>query len=44
MAIQAFGLSIDPSMCRLYIDDDSDLTHIPRMLEFVFIQKLIFLY
>jgi hypothetical protein len=32
MAIQAFGLSLDPSMCRLYIDDDSDVAHIPRML------------
>ncbi|CAF4003627.1 unnamed protein product [Adineta steineri] len=29
MAIQAFGLSLDPSMCRLYIDDDSDLADIP---------------
>ncbi|CAF1103468.1 unnamed protein product [Rotaria sp. Silwood1] len=29
MAIQAFGLSLDPSMCRLHIDDDSDVAHIP---------------
>ncbi|CAF4309575.1 unnamed protein product, partial [Rotaria sordida] len=29
MAIQAFGLSLDPLMCRLHIDDDSDIAHIP---------------
>jgi hypothetical protein len=29
IAIQAFSLSIDSSMCRLYIDDDSDVAHIP---------------
>ncbi|CAF4230033.1 unnamed protein product, partial [Rotaria sp. Silwood2] len=29
MAIQVFGLSLDPSMCRLHIDDDSDAAHIP---------------
>ncbi|UJR23171.1 hypothetical protein I4U23_026191 [Adineta vaga] len=28
-AIEAFGLSLGPSMCRLYIDDDSDLAEIP---------------
>ncbi|CAF3335448.1 unnamed protein product [Rotaria sp. Silwood1] len=28
MAIQAFGLSIDPCMCRLHIDDP-DVAHIP---------------
>jgi hypothetical protein len=32
MAIQAFGISLDPYMCRLHIDDDPDLAHIPRML------------
>ncbi len=31
MAIRAFGLSLDPSICRLYIDDDSDLEQIPCM-------------
>ncbi|CAF2073247.1 unnamed protein product [Rotaria magnacalcarata] len=29
MAIQAFGLSIDASLCRLHIDDDPDVAHIP---------------
>jgi hypothetical protein len=31
MAIQAFGLTSDPSLCRLYIDDDSEDVHVPRM-------------
>lgn len=29
MAIQAFGLSLEPSMCRLHVED-SDVGHIPR--------------
>jgi len=30
MAIQVFGLPLDPDMCRLHIDDDPDVAHIPR--------------
>jgi hypothetical protein len=30
MAIQAFGLSLDPCTCRLHIDDNPDVAHIPR--------------
>ena len=30
MAINAFGLSLDLDMCRLHIDDDPDVAHIPR--------------
>ncbi|UJR25754.1 hypothetical protein I4U23_007103 [Adineta vaga] len=29
MAIEAFGLSLDPYMCRLFIDNDPDVAHIP---------------
>lgn len=42
MAIQAFGLSLEPSMCRLYIDDDSDAANIPCMLDRIFL-KILFL-
>ena len=34
MAIQAFGLLLDPFMCRLYIDDDPNVGHIPRKKKF----------
>lgn len=34
MAIQAFGVTIDPSTCRLFIDDDSDVAHVPRTCDF----------
>lgn len=30
MAIQAFGIGLDPDMCRLHVDDDPDVAHIPR--------------
>ena len=30
MAIQAFGLMLDASTCRLHVDDDTDQMHIPR--------------
>lgn len=29
-AIEAFNLPLDPEICRLYIDGDADLAHIPR--------------
>jgi hypothetical protein len=32
MAIQAFNLSLEPYMCRLHVDDDPDVAHIPRRL------------
>lgn len=35
MAIKAFGLSIESSMCRLHIDDDADVAHIPRKLNLI---------
>jgi hypothetical protein len=43
IAIQAFGLSLDRSMCRLYIDDDSDFAHIPCMF-IIFKKKILLIY
>ena len=40
MAIEAFGLSLEPDMCRLFIDNHPDVAHIPRMLTFVFFQGI----
>jgi hypothetical protein len=39
MAIQAFGIALDPDMCRLHIDDDPDAAHIPRKKENSSIRK-----
>ena len=39
MAIEAFGLSLEPDMCRLFIDNHPDVAHIPRMLTFVFFSR-----
>ena len=30
MAIRAFDISFEPSYCRLFVDDDPDLSHVPR--------------
>ena len=34
-AIHAFGIGLDPDMCRLHIDGDPDVAHIPRKKKFV---------
>jgi hypothetical protein len=34
MALQAFGLPLGPEVCRLHIDDDPDVAHIPRKSNF----------
>ena len=39
MAIRAFDLSLDPSMCRLHIQDDSDVAHIPRTMFYFHLEK-----
>ena len=34
-ALRAFGLALDPAHCRLYVDDDSEDGHVPRMFDSV---------
>jgi hypothetical protein len=34
MAIQVFDISLEPEMCRLHVDDNPDVAHIPRKIKF----------